>query len=73
MRVITSSDACAKIPRTAHKKVGRPFYCYHVGSPGGLMVENLPTMQQTQVIWDWSLGQEDPLEEVMVTHFSILT
>ena len=37
------------------------------------MVENLPTMQQTQVIWDWSLGQEDPLEEVMVTHFSILT
>ena len=73
MRVITSSYACAKIPRTAHKKAGSPFYCYHVGFPGGLTVENLPSMQQTQVIWDWSLGQEDPLEEVTVTHYSILT
>ena len=32
-------------------------------------VMNLPAMQETQV---QSLGQEDPLEKEMVTHFSIL-
>ena len=33
------------------------------------MVKNLPAMQKTQVP---SLGREDPLEEEMATHFSIL-
>ena len=33
------------------------------------MVKNLPTMQDTRVRF---LGQEDPLEEVMATHPSIL-
>ena len=33
------------------------------------MAKNLPAMQETQV---QSLAQEDPLEEEMVTHFSIL-
>ena len=33
------------------------------------MVKNLPAMQETHVR---SLGQEDPLEEGMVTHSSIL-
>ena len=33
------------------------------------MVKNLPTMLETQV---QSLGQEDPLEEGMATHSSIL-
>ena len=33
------------------------------------MVKNLPAMQETQV---QSLGQEDPLEEEMATHSSIL-
>ena len=32
-------------------------------------VKNLPAMQETQVR---SLGQEDPLEKGMATHFSIL-
>ena len=32
-------------------------------------VKNLPTMQETQVR---SLGQEDPLEKGMATHFSIV-
>ena len=32
-------------------------------------VKNLPAMQETQV---QSLGQEDPLEKGMATHFSIL-
>ena len=33
------------------------------------MVKNLPTMQET---WVQSLGWEDPLEEGMATHSSIL-
>ena len=33
------------------------------------MVKNLPIMQET---WVWSLGQEDPLENGMATHSSIL-
>ena len=33
------------------------------------MVKNLPAMQET---WVQSLGQEDPLEEDMTTHSSIL-
>ena len=33
------------------------------------MVKHLPAMQETQVL---SLGQEDPLEEEMATHSSIL-
>ena len=33
------------------------------------MVKNQPAMQETQV---QSLGWEDPLEEEMATHFSIL-
>ena len=36
------------------------------------MVKNLPTMQETQEMWVLSLGQEDPLEEEMTTHSSIL-
>ena len=33
------------------------------------LVKNLPAMQET---WVQSLGQEDPLEEGMATHSSIL-
>ena len=33
-------------------------------------VKNLPAMQET---WVRSLGQENPLERGMATHFSILT
>ena len=34
-----------------------------------LVIKNPPAMQDTRVL---SLGQEDPLEEGMVTHSSIL-
>ena len=40
-----------------------------VGFPRGLVVKNLPEMQETQI---WSLGQEDALEKKMATHSSIL-
>ena len=36
------------------------------------MVKNLPAIQETQEMWIQSLGWEDPLEEEMVTHYSIL-
>ena len=29
-------------------------------------------MQETEEMWAWSLGQEDPLEEGMATHLGIL-
>ena len=35
-----------------------------------LVVKNL-SMQETQGMWVQSLGQEDPLEEEMATHFGI--
>ena len=35
-------------------------------------VKNLPAMQKTLEMQDQSLGQEDPLEEEMVTHTSFL-
>ena len=37
-----------------------------------LVVKNLPAKQETQEMWVWSLGQEDPLEEEMATQSSIL-
>ena len=39
------------------------------GFPGGSAVKNLPAIQET---WVRSLGGEDPLEEAMITHSSIL-
>ena len=35
-------------------------------------VKNLPAVQETQETWVQSLGREDPLEEGMATHSSIL-
>ena len=38
-------------------------------------LKRLPAMQETQELWVWShnlLGQEDPLEEEIATHSSIL-
>ena len=35
-------------------------------------VKNPPAMQEIQEMWVHSLGQEDPLEESMTTHSSIL-
>ena len=42
---------------------------FRVGFPGGSVVKNSPAMQETQVR---SLGQENPLEEEVATHTSIL-
>jgi len=43
-----------------------------MGFPGGSVVKNPPTMQETQMTRVRSLGQEHPLDEAMATHFNIL-
>ena len=43
-----------------------------LGLPHGSVVKILPAMQEPQEMWVRSLGQEDPLEEGMATHSSIL-
>ena len=45
---------------------------FHLGFPSGSVVKNLPVRQEPQETWVRSLGQEDPLEEGMATHSSIL-
>ena len=42
------------------------------GFPGGSVVKNPPAMQELQEMWVGSLVPEDPLEEGMATHSSIL-
>ena len=41
----------------------------HLSSQGGSVVKNQPAKQE---MWVPSLGQKDPLEKKMATHFSIL-
>ena len=38
----------------------------------GLAVKNPPAMQETQEMWVRYIGWEDPLEEEITTHSSIL-
>ena len=54
--------------RSGGEGLGYPFQ-YSWASVVVQMVENLPAMQET---WVRSLGWEDPLEEGMATHSSIL-
>ena len=42
------------------------------GFPGGFAVKNPPEIQELQDMQVRSLSQEDPLEEGMATHSSIL-
>jgi len=46
-----------------------PYIVNKGASQVALVIKNPPVMQDTRVL---SLGQEDPLEEGMVTHSSIL-
>ena len=43
-----------------------------MGFPEGSVVKNLSTMQETQKMWVQSPGGEDPLEESVETHSSVL-
>ena len=42
------------------------------GFPGGSGVKNLPAVQEMQETRVQSLGQEDPMEEGVATHSSVL-
>ena len=42
------------------------------GLPGSSAVKNLPEIQETQEMQVWSLGWEDPLEEEISSHSSML-
>ena len=42
------------------------------GLPSGSAVKNLPAVKKMQETWVRSLGWEDPLEEGVTTHSSIL-
>ena len=55
--------------RIRHHLVTTPSHAYCGASLVSQMVKNLPAMQETLV---QSLGQEDPLEQRMDTHSSIL-
>ena len=44
-----------------------------MGFSGGPVVKNLSAMQETWETWVQSLSLEDPLEEEMATHSSILS
>ena len=58
---------------SATKKISKIKIKMHIPLKGASlvaqMVKNLPTMLDT---WSQSVGQEDPLEKRMATHFSIL-
>ena len=54
--------------RSTGEGIGYPLQ-YSWASLVAQTVKNPPTMQET---WVWSLGWEDPLEEGMATHSSIL-
>ena len=49
------------------------YTIFHGASPMAQWVKNLPAMRESQETWVRSLGWEDPLEESMATHSSILT
>ena len=55
--------------RSSGDGIGYPFQ-YSCASLVAQMVKNLPAMLET---WVLSLAWEDPLEEGMATHFSILS
>ena len=53
-------------------ELGLQALILQVSFPCGAVVKNPPAMQETQGMQVQSLGQEDPLEEEMATHSSIL-
>ena len=52
--------------------MNRVILCMFMGFPMALVVENPPANSGDEGIWVPTLRQEDPLEEGMATHSSIL-
>ena len=76
-KLITCSDDGTEVS-SQRKKIRNKRHPYQkevklpLGFPGSSSIKNPPAMQETQEIWVPSLGQEDPLEEEMATHSTIL-
>ena len=64
------------IPSYSHPPIHTLLFIYDYvlirGFPDSSVVKNPPARQKTQKTWVQSLDQEDPLEEGMATHSSIL-
>ena len=65
---------CAYISISVSVSISVSLYPYNgiLGFPSGSVVKNPPAMQEWQQTQVQSLGQEDPLEEGMAAHSSIL-
>ena len=48
------------------------YVYFYMGLTGGSVIMNPPAMQEMQDTWIRPLDQEDPLEEGMATHSSVL-
>ena len=62
-------------PECHHRLVHFTFdelLIFSLGLPSGSVVKDSPAMQEPQELQVRSLGQEDPLEDGMATHSSIL-
>ena len=70
--VFPGCQLCLRQPHPLHGAGFTGNTCPYPAFPGGSVAKNLPTMQDLQETWVQSLGQEDPLEEDMATHSSIL-
>ena len=55
-----------------HNQFASISIIYQGAPPTAQLVKNLPAGQETQVTWVQFLGWEDPLEEEMAIHCSIL-
>ena len=60
------------VKKKKKKRLKKSGYMCIWASQVALVVKNLPAMQETQEMQFQSPGQEDPLEEGMATHSSIL-
>ena len=61
---------CKMLNQRELKRIFTEVCAGWTGFPSSSVVKNLPAVQEMQV---WSLGQEDPLEEEMANHPSILS
>ena len=61
-----------KIPHGRGRRQSYAAPTWLLGFPGGSAVKNLPAIQEAQEMYLQFLGREDPLEEEMATHSSIL-
>ena len=60
---VTCVHACARVRARAHT---------HTHTEASLVAQTVNNPAAMQDTWVWTLGWEDPLEEGMATHFSIL-